>query len=373
MKKFAKMSLVAAFAVAGLTSTASAGSLEEAIKGVNISGTVSYRAEKTVQKNDGDDSEAQHDIDVSLTAVVPVNDNITATLVIDENNDDDSDKTLDSDGNQTTAKDSSHLQMDIDKVYFTYNNSGLTAKFGLMSAPYTDGDGDGVEVAKTLGDHTLSAGYFYNTNMDTDEVYYIGAAGTVGMVSYDAKYAVKDDSSASNNDGTATDTGSKSFHGSVSGTVENIALAAYYGMKDDALSTAKKQTQYKLTASTTVGGVTLGAEFAQNGKDGGDTVFAGNDIAASEISIGALELHGEGDASAILVSAAVAVGEKGTAKVRYAKSNAKTANTDIKVLRVNYDYAMSSNFALGLEYTRNDDDAATDKASDYVVSAKYSF
>ena len=43
MKNTIKMSLVAAVAVAGLSSTAAATPLEEAIKGVDISGSIVYR------------------------------------------------------------------------------------------------------------------------------------------------------------------------------------------------------------------------------------------------------------------------------------------------------------------------------------------
>ncbi|MGB5791421.1 major outer membrane protein, partial [Poseidonibacter sp.] len=43
MKKIAKLSLVAAVAVAGLSTSLSAKALEEAIKNVDVSGTAAYR------------------------------------------------------------------------------------------------------------------------------------------------------------------------------------------------------------------------------------------------------------------------------------------------------------------------------------------
>ncbi len=59
MKKFVKLSLVAAVAVAGLT-TANAKPLEEAIKGVDVSGTVAYQyndrsSDNTTVDANGDD------------------------------------------------------------------------------------------------------------------------------------------------------------------------------------------------------------------------------------------------------------------------------------------------------------------------------
>ncbi len=156
MKKFAKMSLVAAIAVAGLTSTATAGSLEEAIKGVNISGFVEYRAESTVQTTADVAEEGSHDIDIRLQAVVPVNDMVTATIRFDENEDEDSDD---------STLDASSLDLQVDRAFFTYMNNGLTGNFGLMGAVLTDGgQSDGVSVAKTFGDHTLSAGFQYSTS-----------------------------------------------------------------------------------------------------------------------------------------------------------------------------------------------------------------
>ena len=55
MKKIVKMSLVAAVAVAGLTA-ANAKPLEEAIKNVDVSGTVVYRYEDRSFKSTNDDT-----------------------------------------------------------------------------------------------------------------------------------------------------------------------------------------------------------------------------------------------------------------------------------------------------------------------------
>jgi len=372
MKKFAKMSLVAAIAVAGLTSTATAGSLEEAIKGVNISGSVQYTMEKDVQKSDGNDSEAQHDIDVSITAVVPVNDMVTATLRLDEANDDDTD----ADSQGATAKNSGSLNLDLDRAFFTYNNNGLTASFGLMSAPASiDQQGDGVTVAKTINDITLSAGYFYNTGMDTDEVYYAGIDGAVSGVTYGASYHVKDNSSSSNNDGTATDTGADMLIASLSTTIENISLAVNYTARDSDISTTDKQTQFKLTAGTTVGPVALEAIYGVNGKNGGQSTFDDSDTAASTISIGDLVLNDEGDASAFVISGSIAVGEKGTAKLTYATTDNDAASTDMDVIVAKYTYAMSSNFSTWIQYEVNKDETTTVDSDhkEFVLGAKYSF
>ncbi|MGE4455641.1 MAG: major outer membrane protein, partial [Arcobacteraceae bacterium] len=53
MQKFAKISLAAAVAVAGLSSVASAKPLEEAIKGVDATGYVTYQYNDRSSKTDG--------------------------------------------------------------------------------------------------------------------------------------------------------------------------------------------------------------------------------------------------------------------------------------------------------------------------------
>ena len=375
MKKFAKMSLVAAIAVAGLTSTATAGSLEEAIKGVNISGFVEYRAEKAVQSGSDVASEMKHDIDIRLQAVVPVNDMVTATIRFDESQDEDNDSLVGGTTNATSINASS-LDLQVDRAFFTYMNNGLSVSGGLMGAVLTDGgQADGFSVSKTFNGVSLSAGYQYTSSpsvIAADDVTWVAASGTAANIAYNVTYATVVDSASADTLGTDLDGSANALHAGVSTTVEGISLSANYGSRTD-MATMADQTQWKIGASTTVSGVTLGAEYAKNNQDGGETMLDGSDVAGSEISIGALELSKEGDASAFLLSAAVAVGEKGTAKLRYASSTSDVANSDRTVIRANYDYQMSSNFKAYLEYTVNDLDSDTEKASDYVVGAKYTF
>ena len=78
MKKIAKLSLVAAVAVAGLT-TANAQPLEEAIKNVDVSGSVVYRY-NDYQNNKGtnvtDDDKTDNNYKVGLNLSSKVNDDI---------------------------------------------------------------------------------------------------------------------------------------------------------------------------------------------------------------------------------------------------------------------------------------------------------
>ncbi len=368
MKKFAKMSLVAAIAVAGLTSTATAGSLEEAIKGVNISGFVEYRLEKSLNVASTDRaSEAKSDLDIRLQAVVPVNDMISATIRFDESFDEDTDN--------SGALRSASRTLDVDRAYFTYMNDGLSATFGLIGTPLTDGSqSDGMTVSKSFGDVSLTAGYLYTSaSVAGDDIYFASIAGKAGVVSYDATFAALDDADALDGNANAETHEANFLDAGISGKMDVVSLKARYSSKTGVTSGNMDQKQWLVSASATLGAVNLSATYAANGKDGGATLIDGSDAGSTEITMGALELHGEGDAQAILLDASVAVGAKGTARLRYASmSDDDTANNDLDVIRANYYYQMSSNFKGYLEYTSNDREG-TNKASDYVIGAKYSF
>ena len=93
MKKIAKLSLVAAVAVAGLTNV-NAASLEEAIKGVDISGQFRYRFQEKKVENEVspvNNNETGSDVEIEVTAKVPVTENVTAVIKIDNANNDDDD------------------------------------------------------------------------------------------------------------------------------------------------------------------------------------------------------------------------------------------------------------------------------------------
>ena len=80
MNKIVKLSLVTAVALAGLT-TVNAASLEEAIKGVDVSGLMRYRYDDTKVK-DGK-SKQLNDYDIEVNVKIPVNDSVKAVLKID--------------------------------------------------------------------------------------------------------------------------------------------------------------------------------------------------------------------------------------------------------------------------------------------------
>lgn len=210
MKKFAKMSLVAALAVAG--TTASAQPLTEAIKNVDVSGSVVYRYnDYSSDKNYADKS--QNNYKIGLTAKAKVNDDVTAVTRFLIANADNSGNfaTLD-----TTTDGDTNVDVTLSQVYFSYTGLANTTinvgKQGLTT-PWTvavdiDGNeqtGTGILALTNVGPVTLAGAYFNQTNLETSSdnkgilnnvltgngdknVATVGILGSIGPVALDAWY-----------------------------------------------------------------------------------------------------------------------------------------------------------------------------------------
>lgn len=355
MKKLVKLSLAAAVATAGLTTAASAANLEEAIQGVKVSGFVSYTAESEANAGfTASTAEGSHDIDVRVQALIPVTDNITATVRIDENNDQD-------DGTANS------LNIDIDRAFFTLKNDGTTVNAGLIGAPMTDGGAaDGITVSKTFGSVTLGAGYLYATSagnangyIASDDVAFATLAGNAASVAYSVAYAT-----LSSNDYLAA---------SLSTDLSGVSVAAYYGESDvDNVS----NSQYKVAAKTTVGPVAIGVAYAVNDELGGETLIDGSDVAASNISVGnGLDLSAMGDASAYQIDLSTMITSADKISATYAAATDDTASTDFTAMKLNLTHSFAKNFAVSANYEINTSDAAAavEDRTELTLGAVYSF
>jgi len=140
MKNTIKMSLVAAVAVAGLTTSASAGNLEEMIIGVSAKGqiNVAFQNDDSKSKTDGvttktSSNDVEYDLDITFK--MPVNDMITATLGMEADHDvnvDTRQATRDKFGTNGNA-------VNITVANFTYANGPVTAIVGkqTVATPFT--------------------------------------------------------------------------------------------------------------------------------------------------------------------------------------------------------------------------------------------
>lgn len=172
MKKIAKISLVAAIAVAGFT-TANAQPLEQAIKDVEVSGSVVYRYnENNGDTNASTDATQNNNYKAALSLASKVNDDVklnTRFLVSSATGDFASLETSDgSDGN---------VNVTLSNAYFGYtgikNTTVNVGKQGLTTpwtvATQVDGNeqtGTGILALSTVGPVTLAGAYFNQTNLD---------------------------------------------------------------------------------------------------------------------------------------------------------------------------------------------------------------
>lgn len=175
MRKISKLSLVAAVAVAGF-STANAQPLEEAIKNVEVSGSVVYRYND--YNNDSDDgvtagegSTTQNNYKVALNLTSKVNDYVKFNSRFIVGGADSGFAGLDTSDNGDTNVDVtlSHAYFGLTAIPNTTVNIG---KQGLTT-PWTvaiDSDGNeqtgtGALALSTFGPVTAAAGYFNQTNL----------------------------------------------------------------------------------------------------------------------------------------------------------------------------------------------------------------
>ena len=177
MRKISKLSLVAAVAVAGF-STANAQPLEEAIKNVEVSGSVVYRyndynndSNDGVSQGEGSTTDNNYKIGLNLSS--KVNDYVkfnSRFLIANEDSTEFASLNTQNTGDDNVDVELSHAYFALTAIPNTTVNVG---KQGLTT-PWTvaiDSDGGeqtgtGVLALSTFGPVTAGAGYFNQTNLD---------------------------------------------------------------------------------------------------------------------------------------------------------------------------------------------------------------
>ena len=219
MKKFAKMSLVAAVAVAGLTSTISAKDLSEAIKNTDVSGKVYVEYLANTAGTTDQTTANTVDVDVDVTLKSKVNDNLTAVVRAQADQE-----------NAEGAAASHNGNADVDNVYFSYVNGNTTANFGKMdiSTPTTDGEnGSGFLVSQKAGMVNLVAAYYATNEVTAGDIAAFAAIGSFGPVNAEAWYV----KFSMDNDATAAD-GGANLTLAANTTIEGVTLKARYATTD---------------------------------------------------------------------------------------------------------------------------------------------
>ena len=174
MKKIAKLSLVAAVAVAGLT-TANAQPLEEAIKNVDVSGSVVYRYNdynNSLPSQTNPTAPNTNNYKVALNLSSKVNEDVKFNSRFIVGGADSGFATLDS-----SVNGDQNVDVTLSHAYFGYtgiaNTTVNVGKQGLTT-PWTvaiDSDGNeqtgtGILALSTVGPVTLAGAYFNQTNLD---------------------------------------------------------------------------------------------------------------------------------------------------------------------------------------------------------------
>lgn len=172
--KLSKLSLAAIVALGAFTTTASAGSLEEAIKGVDLKGFVRLR----IYNQSDEATDERYRFSAPFTFVSPVADNLTAGFTVRAES-----NTFNGDA---SGVNSNNTNFGMAKAWFKYATPDYSVRMGRfeLGTPWTDpgyagNRGDGLLAFYTgVQNVTLAAGHFVNTNtgLQDDESLSVAAA-----------------------------------------------------------------------------------------------------------------------------------------------------------------------------------------------------
>lgn len=276
MKKFAKISLAAAVAVAGLSSVASAKPLEEAIKGVDATGYVTYQYNDR-KVTDGVSTQ-QNVYKAALTLTVPAADDVklkvTGTTARAQLGGD-------SDANAATS---------VSEANFTYTGvQNLTVIAGkqAMNTPWTEGSsvinntqtGAGVLALYNAGFATLAAAHFTtnntstgNANVEANDISVVAAIVPVMDVATAQIWYANIGADAN---GALLTEGADALVVSADANIMDVAklTVAHAELDPDKNTPVKKQELDKVILSGNAGPVALAAGYAKGGKNGSLVAF----------------------------------------------------------------------------------------------------
>lgn len=380
MKKFAKLSLVAAVAVAGMT-TVNAQDLAEAIKGVDVSGTMTYRYD---DRDRGTSSTATtnfvtNSYKIAITTKSPVNDDLTAVT-----------RTVIGTGNGMASLDASGADSEaafsLTQANFVYTglaNTSIIAGKQAVPSPFAvqadaagdEDTGSGLTAITTVGPVTLAATYLQNTNLVTlgQRLAGFGAMGSVAGVALDAWYLDVDAT------GTALD-GHQALTVGASGKIEMVSLYARYSSVDHDATANDKESLTKLGAKAKFGIIGVGVDygFTKNVTTASTGVnLTGDADAKVNLQGWGLNLSGADDASLLKLNVNADVMDGINISANYnmldVDSDA-TGNSDADEIYAQLTQKMGKNFMYYIRLGQVDSKNATTKDQDRGrLHVQYSF
>ena len=300
--KFAKLSLVAAVAVAGFT-TANAQPLEEAIKNVDVSGSAVYRY-NDYKSDVSNNTASSNNYKIGLNVSSKVNDDVKFNTrflvanpsVLTQAGTTSANSVVTGNNNGFTALDTGtisdqNIDVQLSQANFAYTglkNTTVTVGKQGLNTPYTTGvmideneqNGTGAMVLSAVGPVTLGAAYFNQTNLDksgelastlnglskrgnagTLDITALAAIATLGPVTADAWYLDMQELFDTYTVGAKAET--------KLGDVTLGATARYASLDLDASSA--KNDIIKAGLSAKVGIFNASADYAKTNKEGGIT------------------------------------------------------------------------------------------------------
>jgi len=356
MKNTIKMSLVAALTVAGLSTTASAGGLEEAIKGVSISGKME------VEYDWKEDEKNAWDLDWDVTAKIPVTDNVTAVFGAEGDTSTDIRK-------EDINGDKGADNVQVTKVYFQYANGPVVAmagKMGMAGAPWFDDDrGNGLVAIYNAGPVAIAAAHFTGVNGRKDVAVSnrdIAAAaliaGNIGDSGINASLWYADASNLLT-----------SYSLNVNGAIGPVNFDLRHTDVDlDGASTDNSLT--KLVVSGDIDAISLRAGYAMTDKEGGIvSLDADIDDAETAFTLEQLSLSDKKDADAFLIGASVSFGDA-TLGIDFLDGEIN-GSTDIQETLISAEYGVAKNFAITGWYSMAEVGSADQDAASVALEYKF--
>jgi hypothetical protein len=355
--KITKLSLVAAVAVASLT-TANAQPLEEAIKNVEVSGTVAYRYNdyEDVKKDDGTiDSKSTNNYKAAINLGTKVNDDVKFNSRFIAGN-----KTGGAEVSLNTQENGdSNVETFLSEVNFSYTgvqNTIITLGKQAIVTPFTvsrdsignESTGTGIVAATHYGDMlSLTGGFFNQTNFNNNDgglgtlngsegFYYVTGTLAYAGATLDVSYADLQDK---------FDVYTVGLAGNYD--VSDLKLSPYARYSSlDLDSTSDKNTLWKTGIQANLGIFGAYLAYGETNKEGGTVgLDASSDSGMDDHW--RVTLSGISDASAIYASVDAQVTEKVNVALKYSGIDvgANSNDLDQNEIYVQTKYKMSSNLS----------------------------
>ncbi len=355
MKKFAKLSLIAAIAVVG--TTASAQPLAEAIKNVDVSGTVAYRYDDREDNAITAGDSASNSYKVALSASSKVTDDVTFNSRFIAGNG----TGPVSLGTSTNAD--ANVDVELSEANFTYTGvKGLAVTVGKqgVATPFTvhrdamgaESTGTGILATYTFAPVTFAGAYFNQTNIvGATDIYTVGVMASFAGVNAEAWYIDADDT---------LDAYTVAVNANFNVGAVSLSPAVRYTDQDNDANNDKVST-FKASLGATVGMFDAYLAYADTGKDGGVAIdgLSSATVADDHWRVGLLT---QADSDVLFANVGAQVTDKLHVSLRHSKLDRPNGVADEKETYGQVVYQHSSNLLTYVrfgEFKRDGQEAAT--------------